>query len=184
MSQHIDVIISQGRVGDRTDGALPGALKAGTGLAALLAVEPRIIGTPSASTTDDWSVSLPAASETLTQLRDALRLSLDAGRLPVLATNTCGASIGTLPTVAERFPEAVVLWIDAHGDFNTPQTTGSGYLGGMVLLPGAPALSRAPPRALSVSGGACAPDRVPSGCGCVCARRRSSSCRWPTAAPA
>ena len=53
--------------------------------------------------------------------------------MPVRATNACGASIGTLPTVAERFPDAVVLWIDAHGDFNTPQTTESGYLGGMVL---------------------------------------------------
>jgi arginase family enzyme len=26
-----------------------------------------------------------------------------------------------------------VLWLDAHGDFNTPETTGSGYLGGMCL---------------------------------------------------
>jgi arginase family enzyme len=26
-----------------------------------------------------------------------------------------------------------VLWLDAHGDFNTPDTTTSGYLGGMCL---------------------------------------------------
>lgn len=133
MPRTIDIIINQGRVGDRTEGALPGALKTGRALGDLLAVDPRIVGTPSASTTDDWTVSLPAASETLTALRAALRESLDAGRLPVLATNTCGASVGTLPTVAERFPDAVVLWIDAHGDFNTPETTESGYLGGMVL---------------------------------------------------
>ncbi len=42
-------------------------------------------------------------------------------------------NLATLPEVAARYPEAVVLWIDAHGDFNTPKTTGSGYLGGMVL---------------------------------------------------
>lgn len=133
MSRTMDVIISQGRVGDRSDGALPGALKAGRALGRLLGLEPRIVGTPSAAVTDDWTVSLPTASETLTALRGALRESLDAGSVPVLATNTCGASVGTLPTVAERFPDAVVLWIDAHGDFNTPDTTESGYLGGMVL---------------------------------------------------
>lgn len=27
----------------------------------------------------------------------------------------------------------MVLWIDAHVEFNTPDTTDSGYLGGMVL---------------------------------------------------
>lgn len=133
MSQQIDVIISQGRVGDRTAGALPGALKAGLALSELVGVSPRIVGVPSEPRTDDWSESLPAASDTIAALRSALRASLSAGRRPVLVTNTCGASLGTLPTVAERFPDAVVLWIDAHGDFNTPATTESGYLGGMVL---------------------------------------------------
>ena len=26
-----------------------------------------------------------------------------------------------------------MLWLDAHGDFNTPTTTTSGFLGGMCL---------------------------------------------------
>ena len=26
-----------------------------------------------------------------------------------------------------------MLWLDAHGDYNTPETSGSGYLGGMCL---------------------------------------------------
>jgi arginase len=26
-----------------------------------------------------------------------------------------------------------ILWIDAHGDYNTPETTPSGYFGGMPL---------------------------------------------------
>lgn len=133
MPQENDVIISQGRVGDRTPGAIPGALKTGQAVSDLLGTAPRIIGTPSVPVDDDWSEALPAASETLIGLRSALRRSLDAGRRPVLATNTCAASLGTLPTVAERFPDAVVLWIDAHGDFNTPATTESGYLGGMVV---------------------------------------------------
>ncbi|MEV7630878.1 arginase family protein [Microbacterium sp. NPDC089318] len=133
MTTPIELIISQGRVGDRTPGALDGALVTGRALGRMLALEPRIVGIPSAARTDDWSESLPAARETLHWLRDAVRGALDRGATPVLATNTCGASIATLPTIAERFPDAVVLWIDAHGDFNTPQTTDSGYLGGMVV---------------------------------------------------
>lgn len=133
MNMPIDLIISQGRVGDRTSGALPGALAAGQAIGRMLGLQPRIIGTPSPARTDDWSECLPDATETLRGLRDAVQAAFDSGAVPVLATNTCGASIGTLPAVAERFPDAVVLWIDAHGDFNTPQTTESGYLGGMVV---------------------------------------------------
>lgn len=133
MTSPFSLIVSQGRVADRTSGALEGARLVGEALASLLDVEARTVGLPAAAETDDWSVALPQAEATLLGLRDALRDALDAGTVPVLATNTCGASLGTLPTVAERHPDAVVLWIDAHGDFNTPESTESGYLGGMVL---------------------------------------------------
>ena len=40
----------------------------------------------------------------------------------------------TLPTVAApRTRRRGSLWLDAHGDFNTPETTPSGFLGGMCL---------------------------------------------------
>jgi arginase/N-omega-hydroxy-L-arginine amidinohydrolase len=127
------LIISQGRVADRTDGALRGARAAGEALGEYLERTPVVVGAPSPSADDDWSNALPAARATLEGLRDAVAAALDAGEIPLLVTNTCAASLGTLPTVAVRHPDAVVLWIDAHGDFNTPDTTGSGYLGGMVL---------------------------------------------------
>jgi arginase/N-omega-hydroxy-L-arginine amidinohydrolase len=133
MPSDFSLIISQGRVADRTDGALVGARRVGEALSTLLGVAPTVIGTPATAVTDDWSVALPQAEGTLTGLRDAVRTAFDVGTTPLLATNTCAASLGTLPTVADRHPDAVVLWIDAHGDFNTPETTGSGYLGGMVL---------------------------------------------------
>ncbi|WP_186307712.1 arginase family protein [Microbacterium sp. 1.5R] len=127
------LIVSQGRVADRTDGALVGARLVGERLADLLDIEPHVVGSPSPAKTDDWTTALPEAAETLHGLREAVNAAIDGGRVPLLATNTCAASLGTLPTVAERYPDAVVLWIDAHGDFNTPDTTESGYLGGMVL---------------------------------------------------
>lgn len=133
MPAAFSLIVSQGRVADRTDGALVGARRVGDALSTLLRTPATTIGTPSPSRTDDWSTALPEANDTLHGLRDAVAGAIDAGTVPLLATNTCAASLGTLPTVAERHPDAVVLWIDAHGDFNTPDTTDSGYLGGMVL---------------------------------------------------
>lgn len=133
MTQDFGIIVSQGRVADRTDGALRGAHEAASALAAYLERQPIVVGTPSPAVVDDWTAALPAAQETLEGLRDAVTTVLDAGQTPLLLTNTCAASLGTLPTAARRHPRAVVLWIDAHGDFNTPQTSESGYLGGMVL---------------------------------------------------
>lgn len=133
MTSSFSLIVSQGRVADRTNGALVGARRVGAELSTVLGIDAVVVGTPSPARDDDWSAALPQAQETLDGLRRAVTVAFDAGRTPILATNTCAASLGTLPTVAERHPDAVVLWIDAHGDFNTPATTESGYLGGMVL---------------------------------------------------
>jgi arginase family enzyme len=62
-----------------------------------------------------------------------LSAALDQAELPVLTASDCSICIATLPTVAARVPDLRFLWIDAHGDFNSPATTPSGFLGGMCL---------------------------------------------------
>lgn len=42
-------------------------------------------------------------------------------------------SIGTIAAAMTRSTRVGVLWIDAHGDFNTPMTTPSGNVHGMVV---------------------------------------------------
>ncbi len=42
-------------------------------------------------------------------------------------------ALTTLPTVARMRPDARVLWLDGHAAFHTPDTTMTGYLGGMAL---------------------------------------------------
>jgi arginase/N-omega-hydroxy-L-arginine amidinohydrolase len=93
----------------------------------------RDVGVPQLHANDDWRVSLQQAQETLLGLRSAVEDSIKAGSLTVMLLNTCSASLASLPIVAREYKDVVVLWIDAHGDFNTPETTDSGYLGGMVL---------------------------------------------------
>ena len=46
----------------------------------------------------------------------------------------CSVSVGMLAGLSSRFHgRPSVLWMDAHGDFNTPETSPSGYIGGMCL---------------------------------------------------
>lgn len=56
-----------------------------------------------------------------------------AGDRPVCLTGDCCAAIGALTGLQRAGVEPTLLWLDAHGDFNTPATTPSGYLGGMPL---------------------------------------------------
>lgn len=43
------------------------------------------------------------------------------------------ASLGSVASTLERPGRAGVIWIDAHGDFNTPETSPSGNVHGMVV---------------------------------------------------
>jgi len=53
--------------------------------------------------------------------------------MPILLAAECSIAVSTLPMLVRRHPQARVLWLDAHADFHTPQTTTSGYLAGMCL---------------------------------------------------
>lgn len=128
------LICSQGRVGDRTERMLEGAKLTAEELSQRYQLTPNYIGRRSPAKIDDWSVALPEAQTTLDKLQTELSRCLSSIKQPVIfASNTCSASLATLPIVAYNFPDIKVLWIDAHSDFNTPETTESGYLGGMVL---------------------------------------------------
>jgi arginase len=44
-----------------------------------------------------------------------------------------GMSLGTIHGILYHQPETVVVWADAHGDINTPETSPSGHFHGMPL---------------------------------------------------
>lgn len=66
----------------------------------------------------------------------ALRI-FGEGALPVLMGGDHSLSIGTLSAAAKHAKalgrKLFVLWVDAHADFNTPQTSPSGNVHGMTL---------------------------------------------------
>jgi len=129
----IDLHLCQGRLADRKDGTIAGARLTAEALFRRYGMPLTTSGTPAPAVTDDWTESLAQGRATLNALAGNVDASLAAGRFPILVANTCSASLATLPVAARHHPGATLLWIDAHGDFNTPDTTDSGYLGGMVL---------------------------------------------------
>ena len=50
---------------------------------------------------------------------------------PLIFACCCTSALGAMKGLETRSP--AILWYDAHGDFNTPETTPSGFLGGMPL---------------------------------------------------
>jgi len=93
----------------------------------------RIIGSPGEPRVFSWEEDLRDARGCLLEAGGQVDDAFDAGRAPILLAGECSVAVATLPVVVRRRPDAHVLWLDAHADFNTPDTTLSGYLGGMCL---------------------------------------------------
>jgi arginase len=121
----------------RTADRFPGAPRGVEALAPLvgraLGVEPRFIGSTAEVRETRYDEDLRESRGCLLEAGGQVDDALAAGEVPVLLAADCSVSVTTLPAVARNRPEARVLWLDAHGDYNTPDTSGSGYLGGMCL---------------------------------------------------
>ena len=52
----------------------------------------------------------------------------------LLVGGECSGTVGSLAGLGKVFPgKPGMLWLDSHGDFNTPESSPSGYIGGMCL---------------------------------------------------
>ena len=128
MDRALRITCLRGRTSDRTDGAGAGA----EALAKLLGG--RVVGEAAVgSSPRDWSEDLPESRPVFEAAAAEVSAAIDQGELPLLTASDCSICIATFGTVARRVPGVQFLWIDAHGDFNTPETTPSGFLGGMCL---------------------------------------------------
>jgi arginase len=59
-----------------------------------------------------------------------VRETVEQGRFPLVLAVNCFTSLGTVAGVGR---DLGVVWFDAHGDFNTPDTTPTGFFDGMGL---------------------------------------------------
>lgn len=95
---------------------------------------------------DGWTVNRPALpdrgmadGETRTRmsvyhrsLANLVTSALEAGDRPVSIAD-CPATLAMTAGLRRAGLDPALLWLDAHGDFNTFETSPSGFLGGMPL---------------------------------------------------
>ena len=59
--------------------------------------------------------------------------ALNQHEFPLILGGDHSLALGSVSGVAKVHPDVGILWIDAHADFNTPGTTPSGNIHGMIL---------------------------------------------------
>ena len=130
----------------------PGSLM-GSGLGRLLS--------ESGHTVDSKTI-ICSDAEQLTDVQSAFKVNAllskavsdvtQSGALPVVLAGNCVSATGVLSGLHNE--DTAMMWLDAHADFNTPETTLSGYLDGMALSIACgrcwKSLSRADPRFLAI----------------------------------
>ncbi len=90
-----------------------------------------------------WTVLEPALPDPGTVLErmavlhraiaDQIARALQAGQWPFHVAGDCCTTIGVMAGLRRAGLDPLLVWFDAHGDFNTWATTPSGFLGGMPL---------------------------------------------------
>ena len=82
---------------------------------------------------DEARVQFLDETETVSRrVADAVAAALDGDRFPLVLGGDHSIAIGSLAG-SSRDSTIGVLWLDAHGDFNTPETSPSGNVHGMPL---------------------------------------------------
>ena len=93
-------------------------------------VEPGGVQSPNPPASTEIATSFSLYSQLARRVRE-LR---SEGTLPIVLGGNCGVTLGTVAgALSGDAREIGVLWLDAHGDFNTPESTASGFLDGMSL---------------------------------------------------
>jgi arginase len=77
-----------------------------------------------------WQAELVTAFELHRLIAAETAAAMAAGEVPILLSGNCNATVGALAGLAASVPRLGVVWFDAHGDFNTPETDPRGFLDG------------------------------------------------------
>jgi arginase len=80
---------------------------------------------------ESWQAEIQTSFELMRMLSTAVREAEEARRFPIILAGNCSTAIGTVAGLGAQ--STGVAWFDAHGDFNTPETTSSGFLDGTAV---------------------------------------------------
>lgn len=77
--------------------------------------------------------NLQAVVQTSERIRDAVEQIIQTDDFPLILGGDHSMSIGTLAAIGTHYNNLGVIWYDAHGDLNIPETSPSGNIHGMPL---------------------------------------------------
>jgi arginase len=80
---------------------------------------------------EDFSTEIGTTFELLRLVADEVRLSVSKQAFPLILAGNCNTTLGAISGLMPR--NLGLIWFDAHGDYNTPETTTSGFLDAMGL---------------------------------------------------
>jgi arginase len=69
----------------------------------------------------------------MNRLHQAAAEAVARAARPLVLSGDCPTARAVVAPVQSDHQDLAVVWLDAHGDFNTPAITASGYIGGMAL---------------------------------------------------
>lgn len=128
------LIIYRGRAGDRNPRGMAGAHLLGSAIARRFGFATTFVSSAQPiSASLRWDEQLAAARADLQAFAGTYAGLLGTGNRIVATMGRCAAGLATMPQIARRYPDACIVWFDAHGDSNLPSSNDVPYLGGMVI---------------------------------------------------
>ena len=82
---------------------------------------------------DERARYLPEIKDTCARVAELVERAVRDGFAPLVLGGDHSVALGTLGALARVHGPGGVLWIDAHGDLNTPETSPTGNVHGMAL---------------------------------------------------
>jgi arginase len=89
------------------------------------------LGADGVEVQDRFALEIGTSFAVARELAEKVRDATGRGDVPLVLAGNCISCIGTLAGLGD--PPPAIIWLDAHGDFNTPESTISGFLDGMAL---------------------------------------------------
>jgi arginase len=118
--------------GDDRHGASEGPRRLLAGGAELLLAEQGLgVATETIERGEPFRDTASSSAAVNRRLAQTVRAAVEAERLPLVVAGSCAAAPGVLSGFDHA--RAGIVWLDAHADFNTPESTASGFFPGMSL---------------------------------------------------
>jgi arginase len=89
------------------------------------------VHTDSIEAQNSFRAEIKTAFELYRILAGRVSSACENGIFPLVLSGNCSSALGTVAGIGPH--RLGIIWFDSHGDFNTPETTQSGFLDGMGL---------------------------------------------------